>query len=38
MRDALYEHVTFQHSELTHFYGPNVHLLANPFLSLISGR
>ena len=32
MRDRLYDHCDFQLSELTHHYGPNVHLLANPFL------
>lgn len=32
MRDALYENVNFRLSELEHRYGPNVHLLGNPFL------
>jgi uracil phosphoribosyltransferase len=32
MRDALYEAVPFKLSELKHFYGPNVHLVGNPYL------
>jgi uracil phosphoribosyltransferase len=32
MRDRAYERVPFQLSELEHRYGPNVHILANPFL------
>ena len=32
MRDRLYDHCDFRLSELEHHYGPNVHLLANPFL------
>jgi uracil phosphoribosyltransferase len=32
MRDSLYENVQFRLSELTHFYGKNVHLVASPFL------
>ncbi len=32
MRDSLYENVPFRLSELAHHYGPNVHLVGNPFL------
>ena len=32
MRDSLYENVPFTLSELKHFYGPNVHLVGNPYL------
>lgn len=32
MRDRAYEHVPFRLSEIEHRYGPNVHVLANPFL------
>lgn len=32
MRDSLYETIPFQRPELDHRYGPNVHLIANPFL------
>ncbi|MGA9520709.1 MAG: uracil phosphoribosyltransferase [Myxococcaceae bacterium] len=32
MRDRLYENVPFRLSELEHRYGPNVHLVGNPFL------
>ena len=32
MRDSLYENVPFALSELKHFYGPNVHLVGNPYL------
>ncbi len=32
MRDRLYENVPFRISELEHRYGPNVHLVGNPFL------
>ena len=32
MRDSLYENVPFSLSELKHFYGPNVHLVGNPYL------
>jgi uracil phosphoribosyltransferase len=32
MRDSLYEKVSFRLSELTHHYGPRVHLVGNPFL------
>jgi uracil phosphoribosyltransferase len=32
MRDRAYERVPFRLSELEHRYGPNVHILANPFL------
>ena len=31
MRDALYENVPFVLSELKHHYGPNVHLIGNPY-------
>ena len=31
MRDSLYEDVPFRLSDLAHRYGPNVHLLADPF-------
>jgi uracil phosphoribosyltransferase len=31
MRDSLYEDVRFRLSEIAHHYGPNVHLLADPF-------
>jgi uracil phosphoribosyltransferase len=30
--DRLYEKVPFRHSEIEHRYGPNVHILANPYL------
>ncbi len=37
MRDSLYEAVPYTLSELKHFYGPNVHLVGNPYLlSLLS--
>ena len=32
MRDRLYENVPFRHSEIEHRYGPDVHILANPYL------
>ncbi|MHB1846192.1 MAG: uracil phosphoribosyltransferase [Deltaproteobacteria bacterium] len=32
MRDTLYERSQFRLSELEHRYGPNVHVLSNPFL------
>jgi uracil phosphoribosyltransferase len=32
MRDRSYDHVPFRVSELEHRYGPNVHLVGNPFL------
>lgn len=32
MRDALYDKIPFKVSELRHHYGPNVHLVGNPFL------
>ncbi|MBI3181145.1 MAG: uracil phosphoribosyltransferase [Myxococcales bacterium] len=32
MRDSLYEDVCYRLTELEHFYGPNVHLVGNPFL------
>ncbi len=32
VRDGLYEKVPFRNAELDHRYGPNVHLLANPYL------
>ncbi len=32
MRDSLYENIQFKVSELTHHYGPNVHLVGNPYL------
>ena len=32
MRDRAYEITTFRPSELEHRYGPNVHILQNPFL------
>jgi uracil phosphoribosyltransferase len=32
MRDRLYEDVPFRLNELEHRYGPNVHLIGNPFL------
>ena len=32
MRDALYDKVPFQLSEIKHHYGSNVHLVGNPFL------
>lgn len=32
MRDSLYENVPFRLSELKHFYGPNIHLVGNPYL------
>ena len=32
MRDQLYDHCHFRLSELEHRYGPEVHLLSNPFL------
>ncbi len=32
MRDSLYEKIPFRLNELEHRYGPNVHLVGNPFL------
>ncbi len=32
MRDSLYENVSFTLSEQKHHYGPNVHLVGNPYL------
>jgi uracil phosphoribosyltransferase len=32
MRDSLYENVPYHLSELTHFYGKNVHLVGTPYL------
>lgn len=32
MRDSLYENVPYVLSELKHFYGPNVHLVGDPYL------
>ena len=32
MRDALYDKVPFKLNELTHHYGPNVHLVGSPYL------
>src|SRR5262245_36238742 len=32
MRDILYEKLPYRLSELEHRYGPNVHLVGNPFL------
>ncbi len=32
MRDHLYDHLQYQLSEIEHRYGPNVHVLADPFL------
>jgi uracil phosphoribosyltransferase len=32
VHDSLYEKVPFRHSELEHRYGPNVHVLSNPYL------
>jgi uracil phosphoribosyltransferase len=32
VRDHLYEKVPFRHSEIEHRYGPNVHILSNPYL------
>ena len=32
MRDHAYDRIPFRANELEHRYGPNVHLLANPFL------
>jgi uracil phosphoribosyltransferase len=32
MSDRLYERIAFRHSEIEHRYGPNVHILANPYL------
>ena len=32
MRDSLYDNVPYRLSELTHHYGPRVHLVGNPFL------
>jgi uracil phosphoribosyltransferase len=32
MRDCLYENVPFRLSEMKHRYGPNVHLVGNPYL------
>lgn len=32
MRDQLYDRVDFRLSEIEHRYGPNVHVLSNPFL------
>lgn len=31
MRDHLYDHVDFKLAELEHRYGPNVHIVANPY-------
>ena len=37
MRDSLYEKIPYALPELKHFYGPDVHLLANPYqLSLLA--
>lgn len=37
MRDSLYENVPYKLNELKHFYGPNVHLVGNPYtLSLLA--
>jgi uracil phosphoribosyltransferase len=30
--DRLYEKIPFRHSEIEHRYGPNVHILSNPYL------
>ena len=32
MQDRLYEKIPFRHSELEHRYGPNVHIMSNPYL------
>ena len=32
MPDLLYEKVVYRNSELEHSYGPNVHVLSNPYL------
>jgi uracil phosphoribosyltransferase len=32
VHDSLYENVPFRLSELSHHYGPNVHLVGNPFM------
>ena len=32
MRDVLFENIPFRLSEWTHHYGPNVHLVGNPYL------
>ena len=32
MRDSLYDNVPFRLTELKHLYGPNVHLVGNPYL------
>jgi uracil phosphoribosyltransferase len=32
MRDSLYENIPYRLPELKHHYGPQVHLIANPFL------
>ena len=32
MRDRAYEQLPFRPSEIEHRYGPNVHILANPYL------
>ncbi|AKQ64903.1 Xanthine-guanine phosphoribosyltransferase [Myxococcus hansupus] len=32
MRDTLYSNVPFKLNEMTHHYGPHVHLVGNPFL------
>ncbi len=32
MSERLYEKVPFRHSEIEHRYGPDVHILANPYL------
>jgi uracil phosphoribosyltransferase len=32
VKDRLYEKIPFRHSELEHRYGPNVHILSNPYL------
>ena len=31
MRDHLYDHLDFKLAELEHRYGPNVHIVANPY-------
>src|SRR4051794_4133687 len=37
MRDSLYEKIPWKVSELTHHYGPSVHLVGNPYtLSLLA--
>ncbi len=32
MRESVYEAIPFRRSEIEHRYGPNVHILANPYL------